>query len=311
VNGFRRGSSHLQFRPICICGSVARDLLSPLRKAQSKVFRGDVSGTRHCHFIDVDWVATTADGGGRRSAAIIASATEGIHLAYETSIDNAGKRDAYVDSMASSICRPKPCVLVIDDEAGFRSFLSDALEDQGYRVIAASSPQEAIQIYQERWREIDVVLLDYWLPPMTGTSVFDELQRLNPDVRVVLVTGCHDPVAARMFKKGLRGYLKKPFSLPELAQKVRDAINAPVVPTATSIPVCDASPADNTISTQRHLPDPEICRTKYRGDSLGISYCLVENPNACGFSVRLGSSVFCRHPDRRTFEKTDPLNLLR
>jgi len=80
------------------------------------------------------------------------------------------------------------CILAIDDEEGFLSFLKEALECLHYRVFTASSPQEAIEFYEERWQEIDAVLLDFWLPPMTGTIVFDKLQRLNPGVRVVLVT---------------------------------------------------------------------------------------------------------------------------
>ena len=61
-----------------------------------------------------------------------------------------------------------------------------------------------------------------------------------------------------------------------------------------------------TVSKQRSLPDPEICRTSYRGQALDISYCLVENPESCEYAVCFGSSVFCRHPDRRKFEKADP-----
>jgi DNA-binding NtrC family response regulator len=154
---------------------------------------------------------------------------------------NAGKRNAYSADMVSCSSNQNQCILAIDDEETFLSFLEEALECFGYRVFTASSPQEALKFYEERWREIDVVLLDFWLPPLTGTFVFDELQRLNPDVRVVLLTGCHEPVAAKMFQKGLRGYLKKPFKLPDLAQKVRDAINVPVVPAATSTNVCDVS----------------------------------------------------------------------
>lgn len=63
----------------------------------------------------------------------------------------------------------------------------------------------------------------YWLE-----VVFENLQRLNPDVRVVLLTGCAESIADKMLKTGLRGYLQKPFSLPDLAQKIRDAIDTPV-----------------------------------------------------------------------------------
>jgi DNA-binding response OmpR family regulator len=43
------------------------------------------------------------------------------------------------------------------------------------------------------------------------------------------LTGCEELVANRMLKRGLRGYLQKPFDLPELVERVRDAINSPVL----------------------------------------------------------------------------------
>jgi DNA-binding NtrC family response regulator len=140
--------------------------------------------------------------------------------------------------MTSSNCRQKECILAIDDEEGFLGMLKAALECYGFMVHTACSPNEAIKLYEERCRDISMVLLDYLLPEMSGELVFENLQRLNPDVRVVLLTGCEESVADEMLKKGLRGYLQKPFSLPDLTQKVRDAINAPVLACSAS-----ASPA--------------------------------------------------------------------
>ena len=62
----------------------------------------------------------------------------------------------------------------------------------------------------------------------------DELQRLNPEVRVVLLTGFEEPVADKLFQKGLWGYLQKPFRAPELARKVQDAIRTPCASSAAS-----------------------------------------------------------------------------
>ena len=126
---------------------------------------------------------------------------------------------------------PQPAgILAIDDEEGFLSLLKATLDGQGYRVHTASCPNEAIKLYEERGREISMVLLDFLLPKMSGDMVFENLQRLNPDVRVVLLTGCEGSVAENMFKKGLRGYLQKPFCRRELAQKIRDVIDAPAAP---------------------------------------------------------------------------------
>lgn len=159
--------------------------------------------------------------------------------------------------MALSNCNPTRCILAIDDDEVFLGFLTAALESQGYRVLTAATPQAAIWIYEEKWQEIDIVLLDFLLPPLSGDFVFDELQRLNPDVRVVLLTGFDEPVAARMFQKGLRGYLKKPFKLPDLAQKVQDAIRTPVVPTASpsSGPAKLRDERSTMVSLLESLPD--------------------------------------------------------
>ena len=136
--------------------------------------------------------------------------------------------------MTSSNSSPKECILAIDDEEGFLVILKVTLTSQGYLVHTASSPSKAIKLYRERWREISMVLLDHLLPEMSGESVFENLQRLNPDVRVVLLTACEESVADEMLKRGLRGYLQKPFDFPDLAQKIRDAINAPVLACSAS-----------------------------------------------------------------------------
>jgi len=126
---------------------------------------------------------------------------------------------------------PQPAgILAIDDEEGFLSLLEAALAGQGYRVHTASCPNKAIKLYEERGPEISMVLLDFLLPKMSGDMVFENLQRLNPNVRVVLLTGCEGSVAENMFKKGLRGYLQKPFCIRELAEKIRDVIDAPADP---------------------------------------------------------------------------------
>jgi len=119
---------------------------------------------------------------------------------------------------------PKSCILAIDDDEVCLGFVTTVLEDQGYRVLTAATPHQGIWIYEDKWREIDMVLLDFLLPPLTGDFVFDELQRLNPDVRVVLLTGCDEPVAEPLFEKGLRGYLQKPFRLSDLARTMKDAM---------------------------------------------------------------------------------------
>lgn len=135
-----------------------------------------------------------------------------------------GKRPALGVCMGRSGSTQPKCILAIDDDEVCLGFVTTVLEDQGYQVLTAATPQQAIWIYEDKWREVDMVLLDFLLPPLTGDFVFDEFQRLNPDVRIVLLTGCDEAVADEMFRKGLRGYLQKPFTLPDLEQTIEDAM---------------------------------------------------------------------------------------
>ena len=65
-----------------------------------------------------------------------------------------------------------------------------------------------------------------------------------------------------------------------------------------------ARKTDATVSNQRRLPNPKLCRTRYLERSPDLLECRVENPDACKYAVRVSSGVICRHPDRRSFEKT-------
>jgi len=116
-------------------------------------------------------------------------------------------------------------ILAVDDEPEIVEIIKQALEDEGYKVFTASNPSDGLKVYEQSWREIDLVLLDYLMPEMTGDLVFECLQRINPDVRVVLLTACDDVVAKRMFENGLRGYVQKPFYLGDLILRVQEEVD--------------------------------------------------------------------------------------
>ena len=118
----------------------------------------------------------------------------------------------------------KSTILAIDDEQELLEAVRQSLELDGYTVLAFNRPEDGIHCYELHWRAIDLVLLDYVMPGMTGDLVFECLQRVNPDVKVLLLTGCEDHVAHTMFTKGLRGYLQKPFYLADLTARVKEEI---------------------------------------------------------------------------------------
>jgi len=117
-------------------------------------------------------------------------------------------------------------ILVIDDDSETLAVIQATLESAGYMVYTASSGNEGIKFYETHRQEIKVVVLDFMMPDMTGDLVLECLRIVNQDVRVLLVTGYGDEVVRKMRALQVCGYLKKPFTVSELVQCVRDALDA-------------------------------------------------------------------------------------
>jgi CheY-like chemotaxis protein len=115
-------------------------------------------------------------------------------------------------------------ILAIDDDKKTLESVRRLLESEGFVVHTSASPVEGIKSYETHLAEIKLVLLDYVMHIMNGDEVFERLQQINPEVRVLLVTGSEEGVAERMLGRGLRGVLRKPFSPEDLLGRVRDEL---------------------------------------------------------------------------------------
>ena len=120
----------------------------------------------------------------------------------------------------------KPTILAIDDEPDILDIIKTALEGEGFSVVTAQDPNEGIDYFEQHARQVGLILLDYIMPSMTGDSVFECLQRIDAEVKVLLLTACDDHVARAMFANGLRGYMQKPFYLDDLVNRVREEIES-------------------------------------------------------------------------------------
>ena len=117
----------------------------------------------------------------------------------------------------SSLGQP---VLVVEDDAGVRTFLVSVLEEQGFRVIAAASGEEAAELLHDEHAQLAV--LDMGLPGMDG---FEVAARLAPDVPVIIVTG--DPVGAYARMQGRVEHIQE-LPKPIAAELLEHAVAAAV-----------------------------------------------------------------------------------
>jgi len=94
-------------------------------------------------------------------------------------------------------------------------------EKRGFRVLTARDGEEALHVYQKHWQEIDSVLLDWGLPRLGGSAVFRKLKEMNPQVRVIGISGYLDyDLRDSMLREGVRDFLQKPCTPNEILEKV-------------------------------------------------------------------------------------------
>ena len=114
-------------------------------------------------------------------------------------------------------------VLVVDDEAALTNILGVLLRKHGYDVTVCATGQSAVAAYERSPH--DVVLLDYALPDLNGTDVFERLRRLDPRVVCIYMTAFGSiRSAVDAIKGGAVDYLAKPFDNDELLATVARAV---------------------------------------------------------------------------------------
>jgi two-component system, cell cycle sensor histidine kinase and response regulator CckA len=110
-------------------------------------------------------------------------------------------------------------ILVVDDDENIRKLANVQLQSLGYKVLMVSDGIEAVKIYQERKDMIDMIMLDVIMPKMDGLSTFIELSKINPDVKVIVMSGfSKEGKAENIIDRGALGFLQKPFRISEISK---------------------------------------------------------------------------------------------
>ena len=117
-------------------------------------------------------------------------------------------------------------MLVVDDEAAVREVMRRMLELSGYRVIEAANGAEGLTQFVERQSDVQVVLTDLAMPIMDGVAFIRALRQLNPQVRVITVSGrqsnAHLPADLGLPEEF---HLSKPFSASLLLETLHHVLH--------------------------------------------------------------------------------------
>jgi PAS domain S-box-containing protein len=116
-------------------------------------------------------------------------------------------------------------ILLVEDEPAYLEIARQMLASFGYQVLAAATPGEAIRIAKEYPAEIQLLMTDLVMPEMNGRELAKTLHRLRPEIRQLFMSGYTSDVIAHhgVLEEGVK-YIQKPFSLQDLAAKVREAL---------------------------------------------------------------------------------------
>jgi two-component system response regulator PilR (NtrC family) len=118
-------------------------------------------------------------------------------------------------------------VLVVDDESSMRELLSILLENEGYRVLLASSGEEATEVFTREAQIIDLVIQDLKMPGMHGTQLLAWLKDKAPEVPVVVITAFSTwDNAVGAMRLGAYDYIRKPFDTDNIRAVVARAVDS-------------------------------------------------------------------------------------
>lgn len=120
-------------------------------------------------------------------------------------------------------------VLVVEDEILILKLTGKVLEELGYTVLLANTPDKAMRLAKEQSGEIHLIVADVVLPEMNGRELVKQLQSIHPNLKALFMSGYTASVIARrgLLDEGAL-FLQKPFSKKELADKARIALGKEV-----------------------------------------------------------------------------------
>jgi CheY-like chemotaxis protein len=139
------------------------------------------------------------------------------------------RTDQALTAVASSIQAAPPragreTILVAEDEDVVREMIVSALERRGYRVIAARSGEEALEMLEQRRSEIGVLLTDVVMPGIGGLELIEAGREQRPDLRAICTSGyTHLKLNHRPIPDDVH-FLEKPFTLARLHEVIREVL---------------------------------------------------------------------------------------
>jgi PAS domain S-box-containing protein len=117
-------------------------------------------------------------------------------------------------------------ILLVDDEEYIRELGVELLTDAGYKVLTATNGESGLELYRKEQEKIDLVILDLVIPGMGGKKCYEEILKINPKARILIVSGysANGPGKEAM-EAGAKGFVGKPFDVSHLLETIREILD--------------------------------------------------------------------------------------
>lgn len=117
-------------------------------------------------------------------------------------------------------------ILIVENEPFVLDAMEEILATGGFKSICVRDGNHGVDTYKKRSGEIDVVILDMNLPGMAGPEVYQVMQLVNPDVKVIVSSGYDEyDVIERFGESRPISILKKPFNAQMLLDQVQSVLS--------------------------------------------------------------------------------------
>jgi len=111
-------------------------------------------------------------------------------------------------------------VLIVDDNPAILVILKIILEENDFKVIGmALNGEEAISMFKSFSNKPDLIIMDYRMPIKHGIDATKEILKVDKAARIIIISGDLG-VREQAFKSGAQGFLKKPFSIENVIEKI-------------------------------------------------------------------------------------------
>jgi len=114
----------------------------------------------------------------------------------------------------------------VDDDPTVRHVVALSLQSYGYHILEASSGEEALDVSRRHDGRIELLVTDVVMPGMNGLELARQFMDMRPEVRVIVMSGIVDnTIILNSTLKPTTPFFHKPFSMDELAIKVREILD--------------------------------------------------------------------------------------